>query len=398
MVRSTSFTKVHGRPTRSNYKNLKKEAFDLASKLDDITYDWSRSPTGKDYGLLAKIIGKDEYQHLTGLTWVQETKPALYDPNINDTTATHTRKQMEQEWDRMRETWAIGKGFLQDVAANFRDAFDKNWYSQLKSVHTAYRNTNPIQILDHLNTQWCPLDVHTKKNLKQAHYAEWDGEMHLTVFGKCHDNDQVHIKQYGITISDKEKLQFYLKQMYSSNHFNKKEMTEWENKPEANKNNFGKAKMYFEGLVKDYEIYKQNNCGKVGKNNYESANQTTNANSGDELRKYIAGIAQAAVAQEEQAANIRDSTKASTDAMSLKSRPWPTRSPHSQEQWPTRRICPTTVAEAVAAAEAVVAAAEAVVAVAAAVEKDKPNATQSNTLKCDAWVATVCRTATIQPA
>ena len=33
------------------------------------------------------------------------------------------------------------------------------------------------------------------------------------------------------------------------------------------------------------------------------------------MRKYIAGIAQAVVTQEEQAANIRDSTKASSDAM-----------------------------------------------------------------------------------
>ncbi len=91
-VRSTSFTKIHSRPTRSNYENLKKEAFNLASEIDDITYIWSQSPTGKNYGLLAKIIGEDEYQHLTGLTWVQETKPATYDPNINDITATHTRK------------------------------------------------------------------------------------------------------------------------------------------------------------------------------------------------------------------------------------------------------------------------------------------------------------------
>jgi hypothetical protein len=41
MVRSTSFTKIYGRPTRNNYENLKKEASDLASKLDDIAYDWS---------------------------------------------------------------------------------------------------------------------------------------------------------------------------------------------------------------------------------------------------------------------------------------------------------------------------------------------------------------------
>jgi hypothetical protein len=109
--------------------------------------------------------------------------------------------------------------------------------------------------------------------------------MHLTAFGKRLNDDQVRIERYGITIFDKDKLQFYLEQMYSSNHFAKKEMTEWENKPEANKNNFGKAKMYFEGLVKDYEIYEQNSGRTAGKNNYESANQTTNADSGNELRK-----------------------------------------------------------------------------------------------------------------
>jgi hypothetical protein len=113
---------------QSDYKNLKKEASDLASELDDITYNWSQSPTREEYGLLAEIIGEDEYQHLTNLTWVQEVEPATYDPAINDTTATHTRKKMEQEWERTRKTWAIQKGFLREVAANFRDALDKNWY------------------------------------------------------------------------------------------------------------------------------------------------------------------------------------------------------------------------------------------------------------------------------
>ncbi len=84
--------------------------------------------------------------------WTQEVEPATYNPTINDFTAMHTRKSMEQEWERTRKTWAIRKGFLQGVAANFRNALDKNWYSQLKSVHTAYRNTTPIQILDHLNS------------------------------------------------------------------------------------------------------------------------------------------------------------------------------------------------------------------------------------------------------
>ncbi len=131
-LRHGPFLIIHQDSRSSHKKQLRepqKEASDLASELDGITYDWSRSPTGDEYGLLAKIIGEDEYNDLTNLTWVQEVEPTTYDPNITDTTPTHTRKRMEQEWERTRETWAIRKGFLRGVAANFREALDENWYS-----------------------------------------------------------------------------------------------------------------------------------------------------------------------------------------------------------------------------------------------------------------------------
>jgi hypothetical protein len=195
----------------------------LASELDDITYDWSCTNTGEEYGLLAEIIGKDEYNNLTNLTWVQETKPSNYDPAITDATATSTRKIIEQEWEQTHKIWAIRKGFLCGVA-NIRKALDKNWYSQLKHIYTAYRNVTPIQIITHLNSQWCPLDTHTKKKLKQDYYAKWDGNTHLTAFGKRLDDNQRKIMCFGISISNEDKLQFYLEQMYASNTFDKKEM------------------------------------------------------------------------------------------------------------------------------------------------------------------------------
>jgi hypothetical protein len=99
----------------------------------------------------------------------------------------------------------------------------------------------PIQLLKHLNSEWCPLDVHAKKKLKQDYCTKWDNKINLTTFRKCLNDKQTCIEHFGITISDKDKLQFYLKQMYASNSFNKKEMTEWENKPEIIKNNFDKA-------------------------------------------------------------------------------------------------------------------------------------------------------------
>ena len=59
---------------------------------------------------------------------------------------------MEEEWDEKRTSWFIRKGFLRGVTMNMRDALDEQYYSQLKNINTAYRNTTPIQILEHLDT------------------------------------------------------------------------------------------------------------------------------------------------------------------------------------------------------------------------------------------------------
>jgi hypothetical protein len=98
-VRATPFTRVHWRPTRRNYKILKEEAFALASKVEDITYPWSKNATD-NYGLLANILGVDEYNDLTNIaTYAIPHEPASYDPNITNATPTHTRKRMEEEWE-----------------------------------------------------------------------------------------------------------------------------------------------------------------------------------------------------------------------------------------------------------------------------------------------------------
>ena len=167
-VQSVLFTRIQGRPTRQDYELLKKEASDLASKVDNLTFAWSCDPTTEEeYGLLAEIIGNVEYVHLTNQTWTLAVEPVSYDPGITAATVTHQRKRMEEEWEEKQESWCIRKGFLRGVTINMRDALDEQYYSQLKHVNTAYHNTSPIQVLGHLDTCWCPLDVQARKMLKK---------------------------------------------------------------------------------------------------------------------------------------------------------------------------------------------------------------------------------------
>jgi hypothetical protein len=103
-----------------------------------------------------------------------------------------------------------------------------------------------------------------------------------------------------------------MEQIYASNCFGEKEMVDWGNKPINIKDNYNKAKLYFEGLVQDFETYTQNSGGNSGKRGYESANQM--ADVGNEIRKYIQEIASASVASNkkmaEWAANDNKKSKA----------------------------------------------------------------------------------------
>jgi hypothetical protein len=137
-------------------------------------------------------------------------------------TATHTRKCMEDEWEEKHKSWHIRKGFLRSVMMNMQNTPDKQYYSQLKNVNTAYRNTTPIQILKHLDTCWCPFNVQASKILKKEFYTAWDSsDVHITAFGMKHDKEQSQLDQLGIVTSNKDKLQVYLEQIYLSNCFDK---------------------------------------------------------------------------------------------------------------------------------------------------------------------------------
>jgi hypothetical protein len=107
-----------------------------------------------------------------------------------------------------------------------------------------------LLLLKHLNDEWCPLDVKAKKALKDAYYTKWEGDEHLTAFRKFLDEDQNALVCSDIMIADKDKLQFYLEEMYNSNHFNKNKMLDWEKKLMAIKLNYTNTKRYFEDLVK----------------------------------------------------------------------------------------------------------------------------------------------------
>jgi hypothetical protein len=126
-----------------------------------------------------------------------------------------------------------------------------------------------------------------KKQIRDAYYAKWDEEEHLTAFGKRLEDGQDWLVRSDIVVPDEDKLQFYLKQMYASIRFDKQEMLEWEKQPDNTKADYTLARAYFETIVKATDTYEQNAGTKPQR--YESANQL--AGLGNEIRVYIQQIA-----------------------------------------------------------------------------------------------------------
>jgi hypothetical protein len=79
------------------------------------------------------ILGFDNYYKLTGIdTYAIPNEPVSYDPTIINVTLTHKRKHKEEEWDLMRTTWFIRKGFSKGLVDNLCNALDKQYNCQLK--------------------------------------------------------------------------------------------------------------------------------------------------------------------------------------------------------------------------------------------------------------------------
>jgi len=180
---------------------------------------------------------------------------------------------MEEEWDLVRTSWFMQKGFLSGVVDKLRDALDKQYYSQLRHRLTAYHNITPYQIPAHLNTRSCPLNVKAKKELKTAYYTKWEHTVeHLMAFEKRLDDDQRTLMRSDVTIADDDKLQFYLEEIYDSNRFDKQEMLTWEREPTATKTDFDLAKAHFEAIVNATDTYEQNTGGgTAGRNRYKAS-------------------------------------------------------------------------------------------------------------------------------
>ena len=267
MVREMHLTKIHGQPTRKDRNILRAEVCGQASEVDMPYLE------AGDYGLLGEVMEGDEFTALATLVHVEPQEPASYDPQITAIMGDVERRRRENLWNELEEAWCTRKGALKGITENIRDALDPKFYQQLCRPIIKFKNITIKQYFQHLDAKWCKLDVGVIKEMKDHYYRGWtltDNE-EISAFIKRLTDDQVALALDNIVISDTDKLQHFLEQMYlQKGLFSRPDYTTWEDLDEAEKT-WDNAMEYFESVVDSIDDFNKKNGDTAGRRGYDSA-------------------------------------------------------------------------------------------------------------------------------
>ena len=249
-IRAMPFTRIHGRPTWRTKEKLMKEAKRPALN-QRVSYDWAGQ-----FGLLAEIIGAARYalDNPAMPAFVAPVQPAntpTY-PNNNPTGAQI--KAATDANNLEKRDWAVLLGFRRGSGENMRDALDMEFYSGLEHEDYGYLNILPREYLDHLEQEYCPLDVIAIDEVKNHALRGWERNANerLSKFATRIDQSQTRLAADGITITDEEKFRHYLSEVYSSGVFANDIITQWTERDRALQT-YANARTFFEGKQRGME-------------------------------------------------------------------------------------------------------------------------------------------------
>jgi hypothetical protein len=304
-----TITRLNHKPTRMDLINMKEEIettlvnIDISKTYGTHTVD----AEGNNYGCLAGIYTEDEYLNHTTCDWDEPTEPDYYDPNITDAMPRHVRKRKEEVHNQRIVDYWTWKGTMRGLANNIRDAIEEKYYIALKHPKTKYNIVTPLEILQHVQDTFAPMDTRSKKAMRAQYYQPWnvgEGEL-LDTFTQRLINKRVILEFNGININDDELNEHYIDQMYTSKQFAPDEMKAWEENDEDDKDNWDFIVDYFSTKMAAINRYLQNNGDDT---KFDSAANVTQeeelANAGDEIQKYILTLTQANEKQHEETAAI----------------------------------------------------------------------------------------------
>ena len=205
------------------------------------------------------------------------TFPARPDlaPTIPGGTSQHETRRLLDLNNLARRDFAVITGFCRGASELIRNNLDSEYYEDLEHVRYGYDRIKPREYIEHLEAEHCPLDERATKSAREYYFRGWERTRSprpegLKKFGKRLDEEQEALGLDGITISDADKKEHYLMQIYTSGVFPATTVREWKKKPSADQT-YANTKTFFHteqiGLSEVHRLTGDTTKG----NGYESA-------------------------------------------------------------------------------------------------------------------------------
>ena len=242
-VLTHQLTKIHGRPYWMQMQKMIKELCKIACKFK-VSYNWSGN-----YGLMAMILGTVKYalRYPTLPAYVQPTQPAARPHIPNGNASNEFVRNATADHNLLLRDWAVVCGFVSGIGKLIRAALDYDYISALDHVETGFIDVFPFQYLNHLATEWCPLD-HTAITQVETYFKRgWDraNNERITKFAERLDQEQAQFDRDSVTIDDAVKFRHYMAEIYKSGAFSHEKIKEWVARA-ANLQTYANARTFFE--------------------------------------------------------------------------------------------------------------------------------------------------------
>lgn len=263
-LENITVTPMNGEPTMKSYETLVNELKPIAIKLKTTLF-----AKGHKYGFLATICTEEDYASIIedpNYKWMEPEEPEDYDSTITDDMTDVQRKQREEQHKRYKIEFNKYVAATNVLRARIIEAVEEEYIEKLKDPVVDYDEHSPYLLLEQIKAA-VSLTTYERNQIKDLVRIPWDSTITLRKYANTLDTNRKTAKRWKISVIEQDVMDHFVAQIYQSNTFDIKIMTDWENKRPIFKT-WDHCKAYF---LKEAENIKQYNKSTAKQSGYGSA-------------------------------------------------------------------------------------------------------------------------------
>ena len=236
-------TAISGRPT---YEKMKEIVRQLARNALTVKVSFG----GGKHGVLALVIGDNEFLKETAKNWVLPATQGAFPTIVASSTAISKKKTISKFIQDETDILIVEvAGEL--LKGQFIDAIEECYIKELREGYSEYDNRSLFELLEHVKTKYASLDDHVLADIRTTFEEPPDLAVPIDVYFEKQEECQRQAKDSEHPISDAEMVRMLQKHMGDSGTFTKKKV-KFDKKAKIDRT-WSNGKAYYRDAIEDME-------------------------------------------------------------------------------------------------------------------------------------------------